>query len=329
MDLKLGASYFGIRDPRHVRKDLEEMKEKGCNAVLHTFSENDYQFYRETMKEIVDLSKDEGMETYIDPWGVGGVFGGEAFSKFLVDNTEARQILSDGRPAPSACPNNKDFRKFLRNWIDAAVETGSDYIFWDEPHFFLPEWHGIDAWGCRCKTCRKLFEERHGYPMPKKINKDIREFKEDCLYEFLEDMTKTAKKKGGKNALCLLPDWQNKEKVKDNWKRYAKLDSLDIFGSDPYWILADQSRSDFEFYTKKTLELSDNHGKEAQIWVQAFKIDKEDEKKPAEDVLKAHDIGIKNIMAWSFRGTSYMSSISCKNPEKVWSEITSAYKKIR
>ena len=45
MRAKLGVSYFGVRNPDHVARDLRRMAAAGCNAVLHTFSEDDLRFY--------------------------------------------------------------------------------------------------------------------------------------------------------------------------------------------------------------------------------------------------------------------------------------------
>ena len=37
---RAGVSYFGVRIPRHARRDLEDIAARGYTAVLHTFSEN-------------------------------------------------------------------------------------------------------------------------------------------------------------------------------------------------------------------------------------------------------------------------------------------------
>ena len=55
-----GVSYFGVRSPRHALSDIKDIKEAGFNAILHTWSEEDQQYYYGTMKEIVDASADMG-----------------------------------------------------------------------------------------------------------------------------------------------------------------------------------------------------------------------------------------------------------------------------
>jgi hypothetical protein len=75
---RAGCSYFGVRIARHVRRDMADLAARGYTGVLHTFSENDLAYYRETMAEIVAASHAEGLFVQASPWGVGRTFGGEA-----------------------------------------------------------------------------------------------------------------------------------------------------------------------------------------------------------------------------------------------------------
>ena len=81
-----GVSYFGVRSPKHAISDMQSIKAAGFNAVLHTWSEEDQQYYYDTMKEIVDRSAELGLTVYVNPWGVGRVFGGEAYSELTARN---------------------------------------------------------------------------------------------------------------------------------------------------------------------------------------------------------------------------------------------------
>ena len=84
--IKTGVSYFGNRILRHVREDMEDIRAHNCDFVVHTVSEEDMAFYKGTMKDIVAVSRDAGLEVYLDPWAVGGIFGGETYSKFIQRN---------------------------------------------------------------------------------------------------------------------------------------------------------------------------------------------------------------------------------------------------
>ena len=43
---------------------------------------------------------------------------------------------------PAGCPNHPRVRAFVHEWIDAAIDTGADRIFCDEPHWAHPEHFG-------------------------------------------------------------------------------------------------------------------------------------------------------------------------------------------
>ena len=48
----LGVSYYGNRIPWRVKDDLAAIREAGCTTVVHTFSEEDHQFYQPAMEQI-------------------------------------------------------------------------------------------------------------------------------------------------------------------------------------------------------------------------------------------------------------------------------------
>ena len=156
---RAGVSYFGVRIPRHARRDLEDIAARGYTAVLHTFSENDLAYYRGTMAEIVAGSHELGLEVQMCPWGVGRTFGGEAESRWVTFHPEACQVLDEGRCVAAGCLNNPAYRAFCKEWADAALEAGTDYVFWDEPHWTVPEHVGVDdpeRWACVCQICAEL-----------------------------------------------------------------------------------------------------------------------------------------------------------------------------
>ena len=162
--MSIGTAYFGNRILRHVAADMEGLAADGFTGILHTFTENDLAYYRESMGRIVEASHAAGLEVQIAPWGVAQMFGGEAESRFTAFNPDAGQVLDDGRATPAGCPNNPAVRSFVRSWADAAIDTGADHVFWDEPHWVHPEHFGLDPgrWGCRCRHCQDRWAERNG-----------------------------------------------------------------------------------------------------------------------------------------------------------------------
>ena len=156
-----GVSYFGVRTPKHALADMHDIKAVGFNAVLHTWSEEDQQYYYDTMREIVDRTAELGLTVYVNPWGVGRVFGGEAYSELTARNHDLCQVALDGKPKVAACPNHPEFRAYMHRWIESVCATKVSTIFWDEPHFYF-EKGGLSNWSCRCEKCRGLFSARFG-----------------------------------------------------------------------------------------------------------------------------------------------------------------------
>ncbi|MBX7247362.1 MAG: hypothetical protein K1X53_17850 [Candidatus Sumerlaeaceae bacterium] len=328
--MKLGCSYFGNRILKHLKTDLEELRECGCNLVVHTFNENDLMFYNKTICEMVEMTREMGFEVYIDPWGVGKVFGGESFSNFVMQNTDAMQMVSDGRPGGCACPNHPKFRAFMREWIDAAVHTGAETLFWDEPHFYLPGWIGgrPNTWGCVCPVCRKKFEETFNKPFPEQENEDINKFREDCIYEFLAELIAYTNSKGRRNALCVLPHRDSNHGTA-NWERMASIPHLQVFGTDPYWYIFKEGLDYVERATKDVQEICAAKGLESQVWLQGFKVPggREAEMADAIDIMLKH--GVTNIAVWGFLACSHISWIRPDNPELAWETIKNKFREVR
>ncbi|NQU73651.1 MAG: hypothetical protein HQ547_02955 [Candidatus Omnitrophica bacterium] len=337
--LKTGVSYFGSRIQRHVKEDMQDIKDHNCNFVVHTFSETDLEFYKGTMKEIVEISHGLGLEVWVDPWAVGGVFGGEAYSKFVAVNLEAREISAKGESLPAACLNNAQFRDFMLSWIDAALELKPDVFFWDEPHFYLYPLDQMERdstlWACRCEVCRREFKKRFGYEMPVESNDDIKLFKEDSIIDFLKTMCEYVKNRAPKtenqeprtikNAVCFLPFKGSLGGIMD-WSKAAAIKSLDIIGTDPYWKVGEKDVGSLvRGFSKKIYDLAQEYNKEGQIWILNFRIKKGTHKDIKTAVMAAHKEGIRNIAAWSYLGTGCMSYLASDDPQGVWDTLGEAF----
>ncbi|MEW5814753.1 MAG: hypothetical protein AB1798_05065 [Spirochaetota bacterium] len=326
--LKTGVSYFGNRNPRHFIKDVEDIASHNCTFIVHTFSENDQKFYRETLSEFVSLSKQHNLEVYVDPWGVGRVFGGEAESDFALKKRDTCQLFSTGEAAPACCINNPQFRDFMRSWIDEVVTIGGEVVFWDEPHFFI-DWErrgsSAERWTCWCMHCREKYERKYGGTLPVELNREMVAFRQDAVIDFLTFLSEYAHSKGLRNALCLLPIKDHRYGLSD-WSGAAAIPHLDIIGTDPYWLWFNKSVEEFVGgLSKEIADLSSRFGKEGQIWIQNYKIPggREGEIREAIDI--AFRQGIRNFAAWSYFGTAYMSYIKSDDPKLVWDTLGDAY----
>lgn len=315
--MRYGVSYFGNRILKHVEKDMKELKEIGFKVIVHTFSENDHKYYSKTMGNIVKLTKNLGMEVWIDPWGVGGVFGGEAFSNFLIENPSEWQITNTGKIVGSACFNSTKFREYMKRWIESAAETGANAVFWDEPHFYILK-NFPKEWTCRCERCRRKFKEIYGYDMPEEFTEEISNFRNETIKDFFNEVLSYAKKLGMKNVICFLP-FESELFGLNDYESIAKIESVDNIGSDPYWIAFKLEMNPFlKETTRKILKLSSKYDRENHIWLQAFRIPRGREEEIIEGARVLKEENVDTVLFWGVFACEHISSIAPDDPEKVW-----------
>jgi hypothetical protein len=260
---------------------MEDLARRGFTGVLHTFSENDLNWYRGQMARIVEVSHDAGLEVQVGPWGLAHVFGGEAESLFMTQHPELGQRFADGRLIGAGCPSRPELRAFVKRWAEAAVETGADRVFWDEPHWAHPVRFGAppDAWTCVCEACRAGFEDRFGHPKPAELTDEVRRYREDTLTDFVREVVDHVAALGGRSTVCLLPSVDGLHAV-DDWDTVAAIPGLHTLATDPYWSFFDQDIDAFVGgLSARTVELARRHDLVPQIWIQGFKLrpDQEDE----------------------------------------------------
>jgi hypothetical protein len=326
--MKTGFSYFGVRRIEHVRRDMADMREEGCTQVLHTWSEEDLAYYRDTMGRIVDESHAAGLSVYANAWGVGRVFGGEANSELSARNPGSCQILSTGEAVAAICPNHPTFLDYMDGWIDAVCAAGVDTVFWDEPHFYFRK--GRDAeWACRCETCRTLFRDRFGSDMPLGRTPELARFRQESLLALLERWTLRVRGHGKRNNICLLPD--TFDAGLPDWDSVAALSALDELSSDPYWLDDDaieKVEADYALYSKRLVDLCQKRGIEPQMWLKLYRIRSGTEHFAPKAAAIAHAAGIRNLMAWSWRASEWMSWLASDDPAAAHGAMVTAFRNL-
>ena len=329
--LRLGAAYHGNRMPMHARQDLLDMATGGLNLVVHMFSHTDWNRHSKAMKEIVAMSEDFGLEVWMDNWGLGGPPGD--VSHFLAYYPDSHMVLSDGELSPiRACLNSPDFRAFTREWIDAVYDLGVRTLFWDEPHMPSKTVDGKRVYGCACPRCRKLFEEKHGYPMPLYSTEEADRFGTDSIVDYLSEMTAYSASKGMTNTVCvMLGTYGMSLDVVD---RVCSLPHMHNVGSDPYWLGQKAKNPDLSVYdfvyqgTKENLRVSQQFGKDHNIWIQAYDNPRGREEELVEAAEAAYDAGARTIIAWSYMGGS-SNDYTAQNPPVAWSRMLEGFRRVR
>ena len=330
--MKTGVSYFGNRILEHYRdRDLPDIIAAGCTYVVHTFSENDLRFYAGTMAEMVAATHQAGLEVYLDPWGVGGLFAGEAFSDFLVRHSDAWQVKASGSRVGMACPNNPRFQEFMRQWLDSAIQMRPDVIFWDDPHWYIPPGSIGDGedWTCGCSYCQDGFRQRYGRAMPRRMDPEVAQFRQETLLEFISSGSAYAQSQGVKNAVGLLP-FEDAEHSFVHWEKLAAIPGVDILAVSLFWQAFGQPRDPFVArWCRRLVQVCQATGKEPMVWLQAFLVEagQEEELSSAADI--AYEAGVRDMVAWGFRGCAHMSAIRCQQPEVMWGVVGETFRGLR
>lgn len=326
---KLGVSYFGNRFLKHAREDLADIAEC-CTYVVHTLSERDLYFHKIALENIFNETRKRDMQVWVDPWGVGGVFGGESFSKFLLDHRRSWQFLSTGEAVHGACLNNPEFRGFIKEWICTVKDLGGEVILWDEPHIYLTlELELGKIYSCACPTCKELFLKKYGEKMPRYRNKKVHEFRVETMKRFLKDVMGFARKKKLVNALTIYA-FEGILEYDRLWDMAGSLDEVDIFGCDPYWRWHRNVSpvKHVGYFAEKVVKTCWQYDKEPHIWIQAMKMPKGTEKEISQAVQAAAEAGVRNMAAWSYDGGELLDTAYAQNSRKVWQEVKKAYKKL-
>jgi len=321
-----GVSLYGLTYPEHAEDHFREMIDHNCNAVLLAITEFDLEFWYPSIIEIVKRAKNMGLTVHLDLWGIGKFFGGEQTSVFLQNNIKNRQVTAlSNEPVVAACFNTPAFRKYFFKWVrKLAEDTEADGIFWDEPHYK----QGPPDWTCRCEVCQYLFKEEYGYEMPKVINEDVINFRQDKAIEILQLASKVAKEVNPKIKVtaCVLPQvtsgYETALHGYGNWEKVARIKEFDVFSTS----IMDYGRplEDYARVTELTVYYAKKYGKESQRWIMSYYHSPEDLNFIRTLVHLYAKKGVDSIWSWTYRAGKW-TTLSAPEPDKVWEILGKAF----
>ena len=110
----------------------------------------------------------------------------------------------------------------------------------------------------------------------------------------------------------------------------AAIPDLDIFGVDPYWYIFGTEAEPFtRVYGEAARAAARNHGRDLQLWLQAFSVPEGREDELRAGVRVAEELGATHIAAWSYEANASMSQLRCARPDVVWSLAGEEFRRLR
>jgi hypothetical protein len=229
-------------------------------------------------------------------------------------------------------------RGLFHDWIDAAIETGADTIFWDEPHFWIGSWWGQpDRSACYCSACQEAFETLGAGAMPRdQRDPTLLEFRRRAMITFLGDLLAHARSSGARNAVTVLPS-EVDALAGISFEDVAEMGLVDTLGTDPYPFPSypeQPSRRDIwrDFvggYATNVVEVTARHGIDNHFWIQGCSVPVDDDGYLEEAFDLARAAGISNIAIWGFDGHRDMSRFACEDPDDAWRKIVGSIARLR
>lgn len=317
--LNLGVAYHGNRLMKHVKEDMQDIVAHNMNLVVHMFTHNDMKRHKNVLKETFDVTRDAGLDFWVDNWGLGGPPGD--VSHILQYYPDSHQVYSDGEVDPvRVCFNSPGYLKFTKEWLDMVKECGGDKIFWDEPHFNK---NNNGGFSCCCPRCKKLFEEKYGHPMPTELTDEVIEFRVDSIRNYFSAVTSYAKLLGMENIVCLMPSEEYLMRA------LMELPEVSDVGTDPYWINSNDDPYGYVYNRSKGfIDTAKELNKNTHIWLQTYHnpAGKEDDIYMAAEA--AYDAGARTIIAWSYRGGE-ACDYRADNCDLVWQVTGDAMRRLK
>jgi len=337
--LKTGCAYHGNRMLSHAMADMKEIANADMDIVVHMLSHTDWERHDKVMGDIFRASEAEGLEVWVDNWGLGGSPGDK--SHFLSYHPEAHSYYGDGIMHPyQVCLNAPSYRQFVKDWIDRVSELGGKTVFWDEP--FIPEMKAEDGRyysACTCPICKKLFREKYGKEMPVIMDADVGNFRNETTVDFYSFVSNYAHSAGIKNAICFMP-YQLKglkhapkksEFLEISLEKICSMEHIDNIGSDPYWFGSAESMNPYEKVletSSRCVEVANQFGKDHNIWIQGYNAPMGREEEIIIATEAAYDGGARTVLSWGFHGCE-ANNYRSKNPARSWLYTVEGLKRIK
>jgi len=314
--MELGTSYIPAHLPEHIEADMRRLAAMGCTEVLFALQENHLHTLTGALRFGAEIAIALGLRPYAVIWGLANTFGGGRMSKLLLDDADLWCREEDGSPYPQACLSNPRLPEHFADITSLCRDHGYEGMFVDEP----------TKQECFCSHCCGRFADLFG--------RNLQASRGTKLYSAFRAQTVrnyTAAACRGVKAVdtrlrtitCVMP------RDRETWPHVVAIPELDVFGTDPYWLLSD-GRMTLEQAVVDAVEVRElctQQGKLSQIWLNAWAIPAGREEEIYVGGHALADVGCDSLYAWSYRG-GLGTNEECDDPERSWSSVVRLYRQL-
>ncbi|MBM4431457.1 MAG: hypothetical protein FJ026_14100 [Chloroflexi bacterium] len=179
---------------------------------------------------------------------------------------------------------------------------------------------------CFCSYCRDAYRARTGQKLRAGLQSAVYDaFRAQAVHNY------TAAVCGRLKALdpalrtitCVMP------RDRDTWASVAAIPDLDVFGTDPYWLLTG-GKMTIEQAVADAVEvkrLCAEHGKASQIWLNCWKIPAGLEEEVYRGGRALAAAGCDSLYTWSYRGGLGTNEES-DDPARAWAGVVRLYREL-
>lgn len=314
--MRLGVSYIPSHLPHHIEEDLAELVEIGCKDVLFAIQENHLVTLEGVLRFGPDLALKAGLRPQAVIWGFANTFGGGTISKIMLDNPSLWRLKADGTREAKACLKNPALFEHLYIYAKKLVEAGFELIIVDEP----------TKQECFCEHCKKSFTSLFGGHLEYATDADDYEiFRKKTTIDYTSMACRTFKRvsKDLETACCLM------HIDRDCWEETAKIEELDMLGTDPYWLvpICNLTLDEALHFATTMKDICREYRKKSQVWLNCWGIPKGVEEEIYKGGKQLAEITFDSFFTWSYRG-GLGTNEECARSDIAWQHVVRLYREL-
>ncbi|MHB0857071.1 MAG: hypothetical protein ACYC5M_05820 [Anaerolineae bacterium] len=314
--MELGVSYVPSYLPQHLEVDMRHLRGIGCTEVLFALQENHLVHLTGALRFGAKIAEEHGIRPYTVIWGFANTFGGGTMSLAMLNDTDLWRVAGDGSLEPRACLNNPKLLDRFMEYAEQCHDHGYQGVFVDEP---TPQ-------TCFCRHCREKFAQSFGKDLATALGSpEYTAFVQDTVRSYTATLCQRVKAfdPDYKTIACVMPV------DRECFEAVAAIPELDIFGTDPYWLVSHGRMTIEDAVADGELvkAICQRNGKSSQLWLNCWHIPAGREQEIYHGGKRLAAVGCDALYTWDYMG-GLGTDEECDRPEVAWAAVSRLYREL-